>query len=193
MEEESLGRLLGQGKIATNAILNIHPKDIASLKNEYKTSKVIQSIEESSTTLNKYKEMLGSYGYMIWVMVLIAVVTGFAIVYNSSIISLAERKRELASLRVLGMTYREVLEIISFEQWMLGGVGMLLGIPMTFVFKQSMAESMSSDIMTMPTYTSPSSFVIALMGTALAIILAQLNIARNIKKLDLVEVLKERE
>ena len=70
---------------------------------------------------------------------------------------------------------------------------MLLGIPMTFVFKQSMAESMSSDIMTMPTYTSPSSFVIALMGTALAIILAQLNIARNIKKLDLVEVLKERE
>lgn len=193
MEEESLGKLLGQGHISTSAILNIYPEDLELLKNDYKASNVIQSIEESSIILNKYKEMLGSYGYMIWVMVLIAVVTGFAIVYNSSIISLAERKRELASLRVLGMTYREVLEIISFEQWMLGGVGMLLGIPMTFVFKQGMAESMSSDIMTMPTYTSPSSFVIALMGTALAIILAQLNIARNIKKLDLVEVLKERE
>lgn len=193
MEQDSLGKLLGQGEIASSAILNVNPKDIVTLKEDYNTSNIVQSIEESSTTLDKYMEMMGSYGYMIWVMVLIAVVTGFAIVYNSSIISLAERKRELASLRVLGMTYREVLEIISFEQWVIGIAGMVLGIPMTFLFKQGMADSMNSDLLTMPTYTSPSSFLLALAGTALAIIFAQFNIARNIKKLDLVEVLKERE
>lgn len=193
MEQERLGSLLDQGGISTSAILKVNKKDIAQLKEDYKTSKEVQSIEESDTALNKYLELLGSYGYMIWIMVLIAVVTGFAIVYNSSIISLAERKKELASLRVLGMTHQEVLEIISFEQWIIGIGGMIMGIPMTFIFKQGMADSISSDLLTMPTYTAPTSFLIALGGTALAIIFAQIHIARNIKKLDLVEVLKERE
>lgn len=193
MEEKSLGRLLGYGDISTSAILKIQPEDIALLKDDYNASSKIQSIEESGTTVKKYKELLDTYDYMIWVMVLIAVVTGFAIIYNSSIISLAERKRELASLRVLGMTVREVLEIISFEQCTIGIVGMLFGIPMTFLLKQMVADAINNDVFTLPTYTAPSSFLTAFMGTVLAITLAQLNIARNIKKLDLVEVLKERE
>ncbi len=193
MEQNALSQLLRQPKVATSLLLSMEETFIKALKKEYNTSETVASFEQNKQMVEKFQELVGSFAYMIWVMAVMAMVTGFAIVYNSSIISLAERKRELASLRVLGMTPREVLEVISFEQWTIGVVAMVAGVPLTYLLKQSMASSMSNDLYSMPVSTGASSFLVASLGTAVAMIIAQLSVARKIKKLDLVEVLKERD
>ena len=45
----------------------------------------------------------------------LAAIIAFGVVYNSARISLSERARELASLRVLGFTRGEVLRILLLE------------------------------------------------------------------------------
>lgn len=193
MDYQTLTDMLGSGEMATSMLIAMEDDSINHFKQEYKTAKNIGNIEERAQTIAKYKELMGTSAYSMWIMAILAVITGFAIVYNSSIISLAERKRELASLRVLGMTPKEVLQVISVEQWITGIMGIIAGIPLAFAMNKGIASSMSSDIYSLPVVTDMTAIIQAFVGTVIAIITAQLWVGRKVAGLDLVEVLKERD
>ena len=193
MNQDALIDLLEQGEIATSALLSIDKRYIANLKDEYGTSKYVGNIEIRQESIDMFNEMMELTAYMYGVMAVISIITGVAIVYNSSIISLAERKRELASLRVLGMTPKEVMEVISVEQWAIGFAGVIAGIPFANLINKALSKSMSSDLYTIPDVTYPDALVEALIGTIIAIWISQASVSRKVKQLDLVSVLKERE
>lgn len=193
MNQDALLDLLKQGEMTTSVLLAVDHRNIDELKDEYGTAKNVGTVEIRQEIIDKYNEMMELTSYMLWVMAIVSIVTGFAIVYNSSIISLAERKRELASLRVMGLTPKEVMEVISVEQWFIGFLGMLAGIPFANLINKALSKSMSSDLYTMPDVTYPDAIVQALIGTILAIWISQLSVSRKVKQLDLVAVLKERE
>lgn len=193
MNQDALLGLLKQGEMMTSALIAMDEREIPVLKDEYRSSKYISTIEVRQEMIDKYEELMGSATYAMWVMAIISIITGFAIVYNSSIISLAERKRELASLRVMGMTPKEVMEVVSVEQWFIGFAGMVAGIPLAFLLNQLMSTSMSNDLYTIPPGTSGNAIVLAFIGTIFAIAVSQASISRKVKQLDLVAVLKERE
>lgn len=193
MNQDRLLNVLNQGEMATSILMAIDEKGITQLKDQYATSKYVSSIEVRQEMIDKYNQLMGLTSTTLSIMAIIAIITGFAIVYNSSIISLAERERELASLRVMGMTTKEVMTVISVEQWMIGIAGMMTGIPLAIAINQALSKSMSSDLYTLPGITSPEAIIQAFIGTILAIWISQITVARKVKKLDLVAVLKERE
>jgi len=188
-----LSEKTGYSNIATTAYLNIDAERADTIRHKLEDAKNIGVIELEAQTLQKYRDMLDSYGYMSYIMALISIVVGFAIVYNSSVISLSERQRELASLRVLGMSVDEVLQIISFEQWFLGGISVVLAIPVAKLMMASMSSAYQTDIYAMPSTIGDFAFILSALGTAFFIWLSQRNVRRKIKRLDIVEVLKERE
>jgi len=118
---------------------------------------------------------------------------GFIIVYNSAMISFAERSRELASLSVLGLYDKEVAEVISFEQWILAFAGMVVGIPLTYLFCWSIAATMQNDVYSMPMIVPYSTLVWSFIITCAYLMIAQWRIEKKIQSLQIVEVLKERE
>jgi len=193
MNQDTLNNLLKQGDMSTSILIAVENSQISALKEEYRLSKNVGIIEERQKSIDKYEELMATSGYSMWIMSILAVVTGFAIVYNSSIITLAERKKELASLRVMGMTHKEVLEVVSVEQWFIGIFGILAGIPLTYLMLQGISKGMNNDIFTIPAIVDPSALILAFIGTVLAIGSAQGWVKRKIHKMDLVEVLKERE
>jgi putative ABC transport system permease protein len=118
---------------------------------------------------------------------------GFAIIYNTATISLSERKREYATLRVLGMTVNEVCEIMNFEYWVLTAVAMALGVPFSIFLNQSMISIVDTDMMSMPSSLPTNAFIVGVVGCAAAVMLSNYSAKRRIKRFDMVEVLKERE
>jgi putative ABC transport system permease protein len=193
MELNSLQHFLGQGALATSFMINIEEDRIQPLQEKYRQSTAVAAIEAKEQKLNKLQEMMASYGSMIYLLALIAVIIGFAIIYSSSSITLSERSRELASMMVLGMTPQEVLSVITFEQWFLGIGAMLVGIPMAKFMLLSMSQAMNSDVFTMPVTITISAYLLAFLVTTASIWIAQQVAARKIKRLSLVEVLKARE
>ncbi|HOQ16809.1 MAG TPA: FtsX-like permease family protein [Defluviitaleaceae bacterium] len=193
MNQKKLSQILKEPPMATSALLSLDKKAIKSLKDKYNNSPIISSMEEKEKIIDKYNQMIGSYASMIWILGIFVILTGFAIVYNSSIISLSERTRELASLRVLGMTQKEVLEVISFEQWSIAFAGMLAGIPMAYAMMETISKSMSTDLFTIPSAIEPPALFTAFWGTTLSVFIAQISTSKKIKQLDLVNVLKELE
>ncbi|AGA70743.1 ABC-type transport system, involved in lipoprotein release, permease component [Desulfitobacterium dichloroeliminans LMG P-21439] len=193
MEIGALADLLQQGDIATSMLIQMDAQEVSALKSRYRDAERVGNIESSQESAAKIEELMGSYGFTIYFLAVIAGFAGFALIYNSSIISLSERQRELASLRVLGLTAKEALQVITSEQWLLTLFGVLLGIPLSFGLLEAMAQSMSTDLYSIPTEIPPSALLGAVMGTAISVWIAQTRTYNKIKKLPFVEVLATKE
>lgn len=193
MNQQALLHLLRQGDIATAMLITASNEATAELKTLYKSSNAISMIEIRQEMIKKYNDYMQLTASTLSVMAIIAIITGFAIVYNASIISLAERQRELASLRVLGLTEKEVMSVIAVEQWLIGIAGMVSGIPVAILLNTMLSKSMSSDLFTLPALTSMTAIVQACVGTVLALVISERAIFYKVKRLDLVSVLKERD
>ncbi len=193
MEIGAAARLLGQENLATGVMLLVEEQRIPLLQRKYNSSSAVAGFVNRAEMFAQIKELMASYSGTIFIFALMAVVTGFAVIYNSSTITLSERSRELASMMVLGMTPGEALAVITFEQWVLSIFAMLAGIPLTKLFLAGMARAFSTDIYTIPAEMSGLSVVAAFFITAASIWIAQRAAARKVAGLSLVEVLKSRE
>ncbi|EHL04959.1 efflux ABC transporter, permease protein [Desulfitobacterium hafniense DP7] len=193
MDIGALQNFLQQGEIATSMLIGMNEEDVSALKSKYRDAGQVGSIESAKESLAKIEEMMGSYGFTIYFLAILAGIAGFALIYNSSIISLSERQRELASLRVLGMTPKEVLKVITSEQWLLTLLGVLLGIPLSFALSQAMGQSLNSDLYTLPTEVPLSALGGAALGTALSVWFAQTRAYRKIAAMPFVEILATKE
>lgn len=193
MEITALQAFVGQGPLATSLMVSIQEENIPALKAKYNDSRMINGIENRLSLLKQMKEFMASYSGMIYSLFLFGIIIGFAIIYNLSVITLAERSRELASMQVLGMTPKEVLAVITFEQWVISFFGMLAGIPLSKAFMAGLAGSMGNDVFGFTPEINPEALLLAFFITVFSIIFAQLMAARKLKKISLVEVLKSRE
>ncbi|WP_097025975.1 ABC transporter permease [Clostridium peptidivorans] len=193
MNIEELSKLVSKEEIATSIMLKIDDKNIKTFKEYYNKSPLITSIEVKNDLIKKINELMKISKSAIWSLLIFSVILGFIIIYTSSVISFSERERELASLRVMGFSEKEVLEVLSTEQLFISIVSILLGIPITKSMMVLVSKAFSSDLYNMPTTVSYNAVIIAVLGTILSLFIAKLALKRKISKLNLVEVLKERE
>ncbi|NMA67992.1 MAG: FtsX-like permease family protein [Desulfitobacterium sp.] len=193
MEIGTLQKLLEQEGIATSAILQVYEGDIGALKKKYQDADLVGSVESVKESLAMVEEMIETYGFTIYFLAVLAGVAGFALIYTSNIISLSERQRELASLRVLGLTPKEIMVVISSEQWLLTSCGIILGIPLSFALMEGMAVSMSSDLFAIPKEIPLGAFAGAVGGTLFSVWVAQTRAYRKVKTLPFVEILATKE
>ncbi|MDR1532871.1 MAG: FtsX-like permease family protein [Clostridiales bacterium] len=173
----------------------VRTTDSDGLKAAMEEARNIMGFEETKSAVVNFMQMMNSYQSIIYMMAVLAVVVAFAIIYNSSTISMSEKSREYATLRVLGMHIREVGEIHGFEYWVLFAAGALFGIPFTKLLMISINEMMKQmvDAFEFPTTLSFSGLAAGFVGCLAAVFLSNRSTRRKIKFLDMVEVLKERE
>lgn len=193
MDIQTLQHFLQQGEISTSLFIQMAPEDVNLLKYKYRDASQVSSIESIKESKEKILEMMKSTGFTIYFLAILAGIAGFALIYNSSIISLSERQRELASLRVLGLTPKEVLRVITSEQWTLCLLGILIGIPLSYGLLAGMSQALSTDLYSLPAELPPYALVEAALGTTFSVWIAQTRAHRKIKSLPFVEILATKE
>ncbi len=128
-----------------------------------------------------------------FVMLFITAVITFGIVYNSARIAFAERARDLASLRVIGLTRGEVAFILLAELAIVTLVAIPVGALLGYYLSFLLSAGFSSDLYRIPTMFAPRSYGIAALAIFFAASLSGWLVKRDIDRLDLVSVLKTRE
>ena len=191
MDIDALSGLFNLDNAATSAVVRV--SSMGGLTELYEDAAFISYVEDKATLFKNYEDLLQPFGFLLYFMWLMAVVVAFAIIYNTSAISLSERKREYATLRVVGMHVKEVGAIMGFEYWILCLCGILAGIPLNIALKNLLASVFVTDSFSFPVITPLSAYLQALAGCVVAVLLANRSAVRQIKKFDMVEVLKERE
>ncbi|MCL1878859.1 MAG: FtsX-like permease family protein [Defluviitaleaceae bacterium] len=189
MELSALAALFNQPAVVTAIIFNTD--NLPYVTDYFRDSRYTASIEDKDTTLRKYFEMMDPYTSLYVVLNIMGAAVAFAIIYNTATISLSERKREYATLRVVGLTTDEVCEIMRFEYWTLSVVGMVLGAPFASLLIAGINSANDTDIFSMPTSLPLIGYITGVVGCSAAIILSNWSAKRKIAKFDMVEVLKE--
>ncbi len=166
--------------------------DTTALKDNFKNANNISNIEDKQTTYNNLKAMMSSYDIMFKFMDSITIIIVFLIIYNISTISFAERSREYATLKIIGISTKEISEIVNLEFWLLTAVGMFFGVFLTLWMKYAIGNMMEMDNFTIEAKVHYVEVVKATLECVIAVYLSNFVNRKNVKKLDLIEVLKER-
>lgn len=190
-ELNSLCSLLGVPKSA-NCVLIATP-DPGYVKASLGDADNVSFVTDKNESRKTNEDFLQTYSSMFIMMQLAGMGVAFAIITNTSSISLSERKREYATLRVLGMHPREIGKILGFEYWLLTFVGIIPGIPLLRALKAGMSGMMDTTLFTIPLSTPVSSYIAAAALCMVTVEACNFLSARRIAKFDMVEVLKERE
>jgi putative ABC transport system permease protein len=194
MNEFELQRLLKEGRSLSGTHFSIDPNRWREFFETVKNTPAITTLRIKEATRQSFRKTTAeSINLLQLLYFTFAVVVSFGVVYNSARISLSERTRDLATLRVLGFTGSEVALILLGELLLLTLIalpsGMLLGSGMTAVIIKSVnTESVRLPlVLTSKTFTTAA--IIALTSTGLSFSL----IYRRIRELDLLAVLKAAE
>jgi putative ABC transport system permease protein len=123
----------------------------------------------------------------------LAGVVAFGVIYNTARLSLSERARELASLRVLGFRRREIAWILIGELTVVTLVAIPLGLAVGRWFCELIGRAMASEFYRVPPVIHADSYAFAATVVLVAMAVSALAVGRRLYRLDLVEVLKTRE
>ena len=194
MDLSALHRLMREGEVASGALLLIDPSREAALSKALKALPAVAGAGFKRAVLVSFREtMAANMNLSIFINLIFAGVIAFGVVYNAARVSLSERSRELASLRVLGFTRAEISMILLGELALLTlaalPVGALLGYGLAFAIFQTV----QSEVYRFPMYISRQSIAWAFLGIIGAAVISALLVRRQLDTLDLVAVLKVRE
>jgi len=194
MDIRALNRLLGEGPTVSGAFLAADPALLPRLTAELKRTPEVPGVAVRESMLASFRETIPqSMTATTGVLVAFACVIAVGIVHNGARISLAERGHELASLRVLGFTRREIAFILLGEHALLTLAAVPLGFGLGAGSAALLARSVASDLYRLPLVFSRATFAFAFLVTIAAALFSGIMVADRIRKLDLVAVLKTRE
>ena len=162
------------------------------IKEKLKDVKNIAAVRSSSDIQNAFLEYLDTMNIATKFYLLFGGILGFAIIYNATIIGISERNMEFASLRVLGFDKRDIYRMISKENTLMTVIAILLGIPLGMSMINGMAQSFSSEMITLPVIITPKIFIYAAIATISFVIIAQLATRKKIYNLNFIDALKSR-
>jgi len=127
---------------------------------------------------------------LVWVMIAASAVLALTVIYNISAINIFERRRDIATLKVLGYHKNEVNRLVFRENLIITAFGAVLGIPAGVGILRLLIGAVVSDAMTMPMVVAPLSVVYSVaLGMGFTVLANQL-LRGKIRQIDMVGSLK---
>ncbi|HEY5676545.1 MAG TPA: ABC transporter permease, partial [Myxococcales bacterium] len=192
--EEVVARLEGDLGALGAVNVTVDPLRVDGILERLRRSPHVIDVSDLGADVQRMRDMQASM-MDIWttISVFLGAMVIFGVVYNNARIALATRSRELASLRVLGFSRREISSILigtlTIEVAIAIPIGLLLGRGWARLFMQSVDQEMFR----WAVYIAPTTYLLATAVGVAAAAASALWVRRSLDRLDLIGVLKTRE
>lgn len=190
----ALNRLLRESAFS-GAFLAVEPSRREALYEELKRLPAVRGVSVKEAMLENFRNVIArSLTVQTIANIIFASVIAFGVVYNSVRIALSERGHELASLRVLGFTQREIAAMLLGEQALLTAAAIPVGFLLGFGICALVVWALNAqETYRMPLVVSSATYAFAFLVVTIASLFSGLMIWGRLRRLDLVAVLKTRE
>jgi putative ABC transport system permease protein len=194
MRLEDLNRLAGESPVVSAAALSVERAGETALLERLKEMPAAAVVIVNRSLVDTFRETTArNVMFFTTVLSIFAATIAVGVVYNNARIQLAERAWELASLRVLGFTRREVSVLLLGELAVEIAAAIPLGFAAGYWLAALLVALMQQEVMEFPLVIFPSTYVYAGAVVLAAGVVSALIVRNRIDNLDLVAVLKTRE
>jgi len=194
MDLSALNQLLLEGDVINGAYLSVDRGRWVEFLTEVKETPRVASVSVKDAMRDSFRKTTAeSIGLLQTMYLTFAILVAFGIVYNSARISLSERARELATLRVLGFTRGEVGAVLVGELTVIALFAVPLGLWLGGLLTRVLLTTVNTETVRLPLVLTMENYSFAAAVITVATTLSLLFAARRIKELDLVGVLKVRD
>lgn len=189
-----LNTLLTDGDVASGAWLAIDARQRDAVLAELRRRPRVASVTDRTAMIQSFRDtMAQSLSTFTFAITLMAGAIAAGVVYNAARITLAERGRELASLRVLGYTREEVRGFLLGELATLSFMALLPGFALGMGMIVLLSCGLQSDLFRIPVVADAAGLAFAGLVVLAATVLSALMVRRRLDGLDLVAALKTKE
>lgn len=150
----------------------------------------VRTVTYNDETIDSYRTMLTSVDMIVVVLVVSAAALAFIVLYNLTNINITERRREIASLKVLGFTKREVYAYIFREIILLSILGTLFGLVLGTFLESFVCVTAEVDYVMFGRDIHTTSYVISFVMTLVFTAFVMLSMRKKLTTVDMVESLK---
>jgi putative ABC transport system permease protein len=190
----TLRRLLQEQDTVSGAFLTADSHELQPLYHELKQTPVVAGVSIKAADIQSYREtMAKNLLRMKMINVVFASIVAVGVVYNHVRISLAERSRELATLRVLGFTRGETARILFGELAILVTAAIPCGLLVGYGLAWLLTSALQTEVHRFPLIIGGRTYAFAVLVIVLAAMVSSMIVRRRLDGFNLVEVLKARD
>ena len=150
----------------------------------------VASVSSINALMQSVSDMLNTMNYVVLVLIVASAMLDFVVLYNLANINIAERQREIATLKVLGFHDNEVDNYINKENIIFTILGIALGLILGTFLTSAIIGSIEIDVLKFIRNIKPISYVYSAIITLLFSFIVNFIIHFVLKKIDMIESLK---
>ena len=169
---------------------NMTEKEEKEFASKLKEIPGVSSITFTSSTRHIFDDTMDNFAYVSLILIVSAGALAFVVLYNLSSVNISERRRELATIKVLGFYDKEVYQYINRENTILTLIGILFGLGIGNILTMYIIKTCEIDMLMFDPTIALASYIYAILITAAFAILVNVILYFSLKKIDMIESLK---
>jgi len=194
MSTAAVHRIMGERPVTNLIQLRVDAREERALYRRLKEIPVVTAVMLRMAAVRIFHDtMARTMWIFIGFFVAFSCAMAFGVVFNSARIALSERGRELATLRVIGFTKREIGYILLGEVALITVIALPLGCLIGYLLSGAIVQEMATELFRVPLVIEHATYGIALAIGLAATIVSAAMVGRRLGRLDLIRVLKTRE
>ena len=194
LSQENFDAYLGSAPLEWNTVFGQTScettDDTDALRAKLLACNYISSVTFTADTTGMLSNLISCLNYVVGLVIICAGALAAVVLYNLISVNLAERKKELATIKVLGFYDKEVYRYIFREIDLLAFIGSLVGLGLGIPLHQFIVRTIEMDRMMFIRSIAPRSYLISVALTMVFNFAVCLIMRRHVKRISMVESMK---
>ena len=193
MDQASYQKIYGKQTSANSYLVqlkNPSTQQVQTVSQDLMDLAAVKAVSQNASMISLFNSVAKSLDTTMMILVVVSILLAIVILYNLTNINVAERIRELSTIKVLGFHNKEVTLYIYRETILLSIIGILIGLGGGYYLHQFLIAMIAPDAILFYPKVGLGVFLFPVGGMLLLLILLGIYVDHYLRKVDMLEALK---
>ena len=193
MNQATYEEIYGQAPKMNTYLVQLKDKsevNTETVAGEFMDLAAVSGLVQNASTIQLFESFANSLNHTMAILVLVSVLLAIVILYNLTNINVAERIRELSTIKVLGFHNKEVTLYIYRETIILSLVGMIVGLVSGFYLHQFLIQMIAPGTFRFQPKVGWEVYLIPVLAVSVILTILGVFVNHYLRKVDMLEALK---
>lgn len=193
MNQATYEKIYGQAPKMNTYLVQLKDKSEGNTERvagEFMDQAAVSGLVQNASTIQLFESFANSLNHTMAILVLVSVLLAIVILYNLTNINVAERIRELSTIKVLGFHNKEVTLYIYRETILLSLIGMIVGLVSGFYLHQFLIQMIAPGTFRFQPKVGWEVYLIPVLAVSVILTILGFFVNHYLRKVDMLEALK---